>query len=182
MKKMILFALSVGVLSCMNLEAQEQTANENALKNEQSQVKGESKIFYEFDQVYDFKLINLKGERVKEGRAQFVDVSELPDGDYFFEFNGKKVHYSKGMSSIMEPSNKIESTLKSDRNASLEESIDGTKAKLLYEFGGEYEFELYDGEGQLIKKGKSQFVDVTHLTSGTYYFRFNGKNVRYHKK
>ena len=57
--------------------------------------KGEVKTFYEFDKPYEFKLFNAEGKFSKKGNKQFLDVTDLPKGTYFFQYNGKKVLYKK---------------------------------------------------------------------------------------
>ncbi len=57
--------------------------------------KGKSKTFYEFDKVYSYEMFGANGKRIKEGNTKFVDVTELPKGTYFFNYNNQYVRYKK---------------------------------------------------------------------------------------
>jgi hypothetical protein len=53
------------------------------------------KTIYQFQELTQYSLYDQKGKLVQEGRAEFVDMTKLPKGVYFFRYNGLSVPYKK---------------------------------------------------------------------------------------
>lgn len=53
--------------------------------------------------------------------------------------------------------------------------------KTIYQFQEMTHYSLYDQKGKLVKKGHAEFVDITKLPKGVYFFRYNGISVPYKK-
>ncbi|MEM9050770.1 MAG: T9SS type A sorting domain-containing protein [Bacteroidota bacterium] len=57
--------------------------------------EGEVKTFYEFESSKSYKVYNQKGELVKEGTSNKIDVTELDKGTYFIAYDDKRIAYKK---------------------------------------------------------------------------------------
>lgn len=57
--------------------------------------KGEVKVFFDLEGVYDYEVFEVTGKKITSGNAQHVDVTKFKKGTYFFSFDGRKVQYKK---------------------------------------------------------------------------------------
>ena len=88
--------LAVFILASSTIYSQDKPKEQKLPPINELPKKGENKTFYEFENVYEFELFDSKGKLIQKGNAQFVDTSKIPNGTYFFLYNGKKVLYKKG--------------------------------------------------------------------------------------
>jgi hypothetical protein len=63
-----------------------------------------------------------------------------------------------------------------------EVTLESTRVKEDITFSSETDYELYDIEGKLIKKGTERYVDVRDLPKGEYWLNYDNATVKIKKK
>lgn len=111
----------------------------------------------------EYKILDANGKKIMKGNSDEIDVSSLANGLYKIEFGGKTESFLKKNSH--KTSTKIT-------------QFDANKIT----FSSNVNYEIHDMKGEIIKKGSSNFVDVSELDVGEYYVHLNGKVEKYIKK
>ncbi|HEY8401007.1 MAG TPA: redoxin domain-containing protein [Cytophagaceae bacterium] len=121
-----------------------------------------SKLFFTGKAKYE--IIDTKGTTLLKGKAEEVDITGIPAGEYTIVYENKKEKFHKLINSQSLP------------------EFYPTRVDDIITINRESDFEIYTTRGKLEKKGKGTIVDVTNLRSGVYYISIDGNVSSFYKK
>ncbi|MFT4780082.1 MAG: hypothetical protein ACJAU0_001649 [Flavobacteriales bacterium] len=133
---------------------------------------GEQKTFFELDNMAIYQLYTSDGLLIQDSIAKFVETTFLPAGEYFFEFDGKRVAYSV----VALPNQTDQGRMEFEKLLN-----SGEPEMSSFELEGNAAYQLYDGNGTLLQDSIAKIIDTSHLPKGIYFFSYDGKRVMYTK-
>ena len=106
---------------------------------------------------------NQSNKKLLKGEGDEIDISELENGVYIISFGGKEERFLK-------------------KEAFSKKAIITFSNNEKITFSAKTEFEVYQINGNLIRKGNADFVDVSNLDVGEYFIHLKGNVEKYIKK
>ena len=83
------------ILAGLSVVAQEKPRTDQLPPIKELPAVGESKTFYELDGEHAYSVFDHEGRQVLKGHGRFVDLTDLGQGLYFIQYDGRKVRYTK---------------------------------------------------------------------------------------
>jgi len=133
---------------------------------------GERKTFFELDNMSVYQLYTGDGLLIQDSIAKFVDTTNLPSGEYYFEFDGKRVAYS--VAALPNQTDQGQMEFEKLLNS-------GEPETSSFELEVNTAYQLHDADGTLLQDSIAKIIDTSHLPKGMYFFSYGGKRVMYKK-